>query len=189
MSHEKGTGDMNPVAENETGFELSAEDRAAFEAIVARYPTKRSALMPTLWLIQDRHGYIPDEAVTWAADRLEVSEAKVRELISFYFMYRDTPQAKYVLQVCHNISCHIMGARPLLAHLEKRLGIRVGETTPDGMFALEGAECLGACGMGPCMLVGKHLYEHLTPEKIDAILDSMRRGEPLPADTDRDLEA
>ena len=81
-----------------------------------------------------------------------------------------------------------MGARPIIAHLEKRLGIRVGETTPDSMFALEGVECLGACGMGPCMLVGKHLYENLTPGKADEILDSMRRGKPLRADTDRDLE-
>ncbi|MBC8423921.1 NAD(P)H-dependent oxidoreductase subunit E [bacterium] len=188
MSLTKGNGDMNPAAQESTGFALAEEDRAAFAGIVDRYPTKRSALMPTLWLIQDRHGHVSDEAVAWTAAQLEVSEAKVRELISFYFMFRDTPQAKYVLQVCHNISCHIMGARPLLAHLEKRLGVRVGETTPDGMFALEGAECLGACGMGPCMLVGKHLYERLTPERIDAILDSMRRGEPLPADTDRDLE-
>jgi len=179
---------MNAPAERATAFDLSAEDRTAFDDIVGKYPTKRSALMPTLWLIQDRHGYISDEAVTWTATKLEVSEARVRELISFYFMFRDVPQAEYVLQVCHNISCHIMGARPLLTHLEKKLGIRVGETTPDNMFALEGAECLGACGMGPCMLVGKHLYEHLTPAKADEILDSMRRGEPLPADTERDLE-
>jgi len=179
---------MNAPAEQATAFDLSAEDRAAFDDIVARYPTKRSALMPTLWLIQDRHGYISDAAVAWTAARLEISEAKVRELISFYFMFRDVPQAAHVLQVCHNISCHIMGARPLLAQLEKKLGVRAGETTPDGMFALEGVECLGACGMGPCMLVGKHLYEHLTPKKADEILDSMRRGEPLPADTDRDLE-
>ncbi len=86
--------------------------------------------MPSLWLIQDRDGHIGDEAVAWLSERLEVSEAKIREVISFYFMYRDEPQAKYVLQVCHNISCHIMGARPLLTHLEKQLGVRVGETTP-----------------------------------------------------------
>lgn len=188
MSDTKGTGEMNAAADGAPGFALTGEDQTAFARIIDKYPTRRSALMSTLWLIQDRHGYVSDEAVTWVATQLEVSEAQVRELITFYFMYRDTPQAEYVLQVCHNISCHIMGSRSLMAHMEKSLGIRVGETTPDGMFALEGVECLGACGMGPCMLVGKHLYEHLTPEKADAILDSMRRGEPLPADTDRDLE-
>ncbi len=188
MSDTKGTGDMSAQAAGAKGFFLPGEDQEAFAKIVEKYPTKRSALMPTLWLIQDRHGYISDEAVTWTAEQLEVSEAKVREIISFYFMYRDTPQAKYVLQVCHNISCHIMGSRSLIAHMEKKLGVRRNETTPDGMFALEGVECLGACGMGPCMQVGKHLYEHLTPEKADEILDGMRRGELLPADTDRDLE-
>ncbi len=170
-------------------WELSGDDLARFEAIVAKYPTKRSALMPSLWLIQERDGHVCDDAVTWLAGRLEVSEAKIRELITFYFMYRDTPQAQHVLQVCHNISCHVMGAKPLIAHLEKRLGVRIGETTPDGLFALEGQECLGACGMGPCMQVGKHLYEHLTPEKADEILESMRKGEPLRPDTDRELEA
>ena len=188
MSETKGTGEMNAAADAAGGFALAGEDQAAFAKILDKYPTKRSALMPTLWLIQDRHGHIDDQAVTWVAAQLELSEAQVREVMSFYFMYRDAPQAEYVLQVCHNISCHIMGARPLLTHMEKSLGIRVGETTPDGKFALEGVECLGACGMGPCMQVGKHLYEHLTPEKVDAILESMRRGEPLPADTDRDLE-
>lgn len=170
-------------------WELTGDDLARFEAVVAAYPTKRSALMPALWIIQDRDGHICDDAVTWVAEQLEVSEAKVRELITFYFMYRDTPQAKHVLQVCHNISCHVMGARPLIAHLEKRLGVRMGEATPDGLFALEGQECLGACGMGPCMQSGKHLYEHVTPEKADAILESMRKGEPLRPDTDRELEA
>jgi NADH-quinone oxidoreductase subunit E len=170
-------------------WELTGDDLARFEAVVAQYPTKRSALMPSLWIVQDRDGHICDEAVSWLAVKLEVSEAKVREVMTFYFMYRESPQAEYVLQVCHNISCHVMGARPVITHLEKRLGVRLGETTPDGRFAIEGVECLGACGMGPCMQVGKHLYEHLTNDKIDEILESMRRGEPLRPDTDRELEA
>ena len=170
-------------------WELTGDDLARFEAVVAQYPTKRSALMPSLWIVQDREGHICDGAVSWLAERLEISEAKVREVMTFYFMYRDAPQAEYVLQVCHNISCHIMGARPVITHLEKSLGVRLGESTPDGKFAVEGVECLGACGMGPCMQVGKHLYEHLTNAKIDAILESMRRGEPLRPDTDRELEA
>jgi len=176
-------------APTENTWELTGDDLARFEAVVAQYPTKRSALMPSLWIVQDRDGHICDAAVSWLAERLEISEAKVREVMSFYFMYRDTPQAEYVLQICHNISCHVMGARPVITHLEKRLGVRLGETTPDGKFAIEGVECLGACGMGPCMQVGKHLYEHLTNDKIDEILESMRRGEPLRPDTDRELEA
>ncbi|MBC8425912.1 NAD(P)H-dependent oxidoreductase subunit E [bacterium] len=167
-----------PAGGGPSGF---GEDRG-------KVPARRKPPVATLRLNQGRYRFHPHGTVTWTAGQLEVSEAKVREIISFYFMYRDEPQAKYVLQVCHNISCHIMGSRSLMTHMEKKLGVRRGETTPDGLFALEGAECLGACGMGPCMLVGKHLYEHLTNEKADEILESMRRGEPLPADTDRDLE-
>ncbi|HPF33810.1 NADH-quinone oxidoreductase subunit NuoE [bacterium] len=177
-----------PLNDGKT-FALEGEDRTRFDALLAQYPTKRSAVMPALWIIQDRHGHVSDAAVTWLAGELELSEAKIREVLSFYFMYRETPQAEHVLQVCHNISCHIMGARTVLTHLEKKLGVRLGETTADGKFALEGVECLGACGMGPCMQVGKHLYEHLTPEKCDAVLESMRKGEPLRPDTDRELEA
>ena len=180
---------MSTPVDERSDFSLDPQDMREFEAIVERYPTLRSAIMPTLWLIQDRHGHIPDAAVTWVAEKLELSEAQVREVISFYTMFRDTPQAKYVLQVCQNISCHIMGARSIITHLEKRLGIRVGERTPDGLFAIEGVECLGACGQGPVLQLGRHLYEHLTTEKVDELLESLKQGRPMRADTDRATEA
>ena len=177
---------MSVPVDDGSDFRLGEQDAARFAAILARYPTRRSALMPTLWLIQDRDGHISDAAVSWTATQLELSEAKVREVVSFYVMYRDRPQARHVLQVCHNISCHIMGAQPLMIHLEGKLGIRRGETTPDGEFALEGVECLGACGMGPCLQLGTHLYENVTPAKADALLESLRRGVVPRADTDRE---
>ena len=177
-----------PADDTAQEFRLAPEDRERFTRILERYPTRRSAIMPVLWLIQEREGYVSDAAVRWVAAQLELSEAKVREVLSFYFMFRTEPQARYVLQVCHNICCHINGSRQIIAHLEKRLGIRVGERTPDGLFALEGVECLGACGHGPVLQLGKHLYEHLTPEKVDALLESLKRGEPMRPDTDRELE-
>lgn len=170
-------------------FGLSAAGAARIDALAARYPTRASALMPCLWVIMDEVGHVPPGGVDFLVERLGVTPARVREVLTFYTMYRDEPQAAYVLQVCRNISCHIMGARPVIAHLEKQLGIRLGERTPDGKFALEGVECLGACGMGPCLQLGKHLYEHLTPAKIDRLLDSLRKGVVPPADTDRELEA
>ncbi len=179
---------MSAPVEEKRAFVLPEEDRGAFARILERYPTRRSALMPTLWLLQDRFGHVPPEAVPWICGQLGVTEARVAEVISFYTMFRDRPQAKYVLQVCRNISCTIHGAPSIIAHLEKRLGVRLGETTPDGMFALEGAECLGACGMGPVLQIGRHLYENLTPAKVDELLDSLRRGEPMRPDTDRELE-
>ena len=179
---------MSTPTEAQTGFSLSEGARARIRELRERYPTPDSALMPALWAIMDELGHVPPPAVDWLAAELAVAPARVWELITFYTMYRSEPQAEYVLQVCHNISCHLMGARSIIAHLEKRLGIRLGETTPDGKFALEGAECLGACGHGPVMQLGKHLYEYLTPEKVDAILESLRKGVVPRADTDRELE-
>jgi len=170
---------------SENTFSLPPESLARMDAIIAKYPTKASALMPCIWVIMDEAGYVAAEGVQILIEKLDVSAARVYEILTFYTMFRTEPQATYVLQVCHNISCHIMGARPVIAHLEKRLGIRLGETTPDGMFAIEGVECLGACGMGPCLQLGKHLYEHLTNEKVDAILESLRTGVVPRADTDR----
>ena len=172
---------------SENSFTLSAESLAKVDALIEQYPTKASALMPCIWVIMDEVGHVSPGGVDLLMAKLDVSRARVYEVLTFYTMFRTEPQADYTLQVCHNISCHIMGARPLIAHLEKRLGIRLGQTTPDNMFALEGVECLGACGMGPCLQLGKHLYEHLTNEKVDQILESLRKGVVPTADTDRQL--
>lgn len=169
-------------------FSLSEAGMMRFRRLLERYPTTESALMPAMWLIQDQEGHIPPPAVDWLVEQLGVSHARVWELISFYTMFRGEPQAEYVLQVCHNISCHVMGAPSILEHLQQRLGIRKGEITPDGKFALEGVECLAACGMGPVLQIGKHFYENLTPEKVDRIVESLRQGVVPRADTDRELE-
>jgi NADH-quinone oxidoreductase subunit E len=179
---------MNTPTEARQVFDPSAAARDRIQRLRERYPTRESALMPALWVVQDELGHIPPAAVDWLAAELQVAPARVWELVTFYTMFRSEPQAQYVLQVCHNISCHIMGARGVIAHLEKRLGIRPGERTPDGRFALEGVECLGACGHGPALQLGKHLYEHLDPAKIDALLESLKKGVVPRADTDRELE-
>lgn len=179
---------MSKSVDGNTEFKLSAETLAAIDGIIAKYPTKASALMPCIWAITDELNHVPDGGVQLLVEKLGVTRARVHEVLSFYTMYRTEPQAENVLQVCHNISCHIMGARNVIAHLEKKLGVRMGETTPDGKFAIEGAECLGACGHGPCLQLGKHLYEHLTTEKVDDLLDNLRKGVVPRADTDRELE-
>lgn len=179
---------MSKPVDANASYTPAPETRARIDDALRRYPTRASAIMPCIWAIQDELGHVPPAGVDLLVAELEVTRARVHEVLSFYTMFRTEPQAEHVLQVCHNISCHILGARPLIAHLEKRLGIRLGETTPDGKFALEGAECLGACGHGPCLQRGLHLYEHLTPQKADALLESLRRGEIPRADTDRELE-
>lgn len=177
---------MSKPTEETTVFALSPAALARIDELVARYPTKASALMPCLWVIMDELGWVPPGGVDLLVGKLEVSHARVNEVLTFYTMFRDTPQAKHTLQVCHNISCHVMGARPLIRHLEDKLGVKLGGRTDDGLFQLEGVECLGACGMGPCLQLGKHLYENVTPAKADALLDSLRRGVVPRADTDRE---
>jgi len=179
---------MSTPLDGKPEFRLADQTLATIDRVIASYPTKASALMPALWAVMDELGHVPTEAVDLLVAKLEVTRARIYEVLTFYTMYRTEPQAENVLQVCHNISCHIMGARNIIAHLEKRLGVRIGETTPDGKFALEGAECLGACGHGPCLQLGKHLYENLTPAKTDELLDSLRKGVVPRADTDRELE-
>ena len=175
-------------SQDQMEFKLSAETLAKIDGLIEQYPTKASALMPCIWAITDELNHVPQAGVDLLVKKLEVTRARVHEVLTFYTVYRTEPQADHVLQVCHNISCHIMGAPGVIAHLEKKLSVRKGESTPDGKFRIEGAECLGACGNGPVLQLGKHLYEHLTPEKIDGMLDDFKRGEIPRADTDRKLE-
>ena len=180
---------MNNPVDEKAVLRLSPYGEAKVAGLIAQYPTKASALMPCIWVIMDEVGHVSEAGVDFLTEKLELTRARVHEVLSFYTMFRTEPQAEYTLQICHNISCHIMGARPIIAHLDKRLGIRLGETTPDGKFALEGVECLGACGLGPCLQLGKHLYEHLTPQKTDDLLDSLRKGVVPRADTDREFQS
>jgi NADH-quinone oxidoreductase E subunit len=174
--------------ETATVLELSEASRRRIAEIKERYPTSQSALMPCIWVIQEEHGWISPAAVGFLVETLGVTRARVQEILTFYTMYRTEPPAEYVLEVCQNISCHVLGARELIAHLEKRLGIRLGESTPDGKFALHGVECLGACGHGPVIQLGKHFYEYLTAEKVDDLLENLRKDVVPRADTDRHLE-
>jgi NADH-quinone oxidoreductase E subunit len=178
---------MNNPVEEQAPFALSGESLARMDDLIAKYPTKASAVMPCIWVIMDEIGYVPPAGVDLLVAKLGITPARVHEILTFYTMFRTEPQARYTLQVCHNISCHILGVRPVIAQLEKQLGIRLGERTPDGMFQIEGAECLGACGHGPCLQLGKHLYENLTPAKVDDLLENLRGGVVPRADTDREV--
>jgi len=166
-----------PVDEASGAFTFSEEREARFQEIVRRYPTAESAIMPTLWLCQDEWGWLRPGMPEWVAHRLGVSLTRVYELITFYTMYYTEDPGRHNLQVCRNVSCHLMGAPRLVDHLRKRLGIEVGQTSPDGRWRLEVVECLGACGYGPMMQVGKRYYEHLTPEKVDALIEEWSKSE------------
>lgn len=177
---EQETAEESPVAvegsSDEPGaFAFSPEREEKFQEIVRRYPTAYSAIMPTLWLCQEEWGWLRPGVPEWVAERLEVPLSRVYEIITFYTMYYTEDCGKYNLQVCRNISCHMAGSRKITEHISQKLGIDVFETDEDGLFRLEEVECLGACGMGPMMQVGKNYYEHLTPEKVDELIEQWRR--------------
>ena len=147
-------------------------------ALSARYPEGRqkSALIPVLHLIQETNGRnsLTVEEMDEVAKVLQITPIEVYEVATFYTMFNLKPVGRYVLEVCQTGPCMLRGSDGIIAHIEKKLGIKAGETTADGLFTLKPAECLGACGYAPMMQLGKHYREFLTPEKVDAILDECR---------------
>ena len=147
-----------------------------FDQVIARYPVKRSAIVPLLMFGQDEIGYVSDELVEEIARRVEVGRIEVIEDIGYYSMLHRRPIGKYNFQVCTNISCLLRGGEEILDHCSKRLGIGHKQTTPDGLFSLEEVECLGACCGAPAMQVNYGYYEDLTAEKIDKLIEQLKRG-------------
>ena len=143
------------------------------QALIAKYPRKRSALIPSLQLAQNEAGYISQDTVCEIAGMFGLAPNEVYEVVSFYTMLYKQPVGKYVIQVCTNISCLLCDAEEILAHLVQRLGIKPGETTPDRKYTLLEVECLGSCGTSPVIQINEDYYEDLTPEKLNRILDSL----------------
>jgi len=156
-------------------MKFSDEFEARFADMVTHYPTRRSALVPTLLFAQDEVGYLSDEVIRELATRMEVTELEVRDVISYYSMMTTKPRGKFNVQVCTNISCIVRGGEELLHHCAKKLGIGEKQTTADGIFTLEEVECIGACSWAPAVQVNYDFHENLTPEKMDRILDEYRR--------------
>jgi NADH-quinone oxidoreductase subunit E len=146
-----------------------------FAEMVPHYPTKRSALVPTLLYAQDEEGFLSDEVIAEIARRLDLTELEVHNVISYYSMLTTKPRGKFNVQVCTNISCMVRGAEEILDHCKKKLAIGNKGTTPDGLFSLEEVECIGACSWAPAAQVNYDFHENLTAEKMDRVLDEYRR--------------
>lgn len=152
--------------------------RAQLEDIRAQHERPEAALMPAFWAVQEALGCVSDEAVAEVAALLGVDAAVASGVRSFYTLFDTRPRGTHVIQVCRTLSCAMLGAESLLRHLEQRLGIREGETTDDGQFTLRTAECLASCGTAPVMLIDDTLYENLTPERVDKIVEGLRSAAP-----------
>jgi NADH-quinone oxidoreductase subunit E len=158
--------------------EFTEASKQQAQAYLELYPKREAALLPILHLAQKEFGFIDDEAEIAVAEVMNISPVSVREASRFYFMYHHHPIGKYHLQVCHNISCTIMGAETILDHIKDRLGIEADQRTEDGQFSVERVECIACCDRGPSMLINDQLHTDLTPEKIDGLikeLDSNRK--------------
>ncbi|HET6370896.1 MAG TPA: NADH-quinone oxidoreductase subunit NuoE [Nitrospiria bacterium] len=155
---------------------LSDKTKAAIEAEFPKYPDKRSAVLFALRAVQEEEGYLSEDAMVDVATLLDLTPVQVWDVATFYTMYNLKPVGKYLIQVCKTLSCAIVGAGGIVDHLRKRLGIGVGETTSDGLFSIKLVECLASCGSGPMMQINDDYYEQLTPEKVDRILEDLRRS-------------
>ncbi len=139
--------------------------------ILARYPvSKRSAAMPVLHLLQETYGYISDEAIEWAALKLELQPVNLMELVTFYPMYRRKPVGKYHIKVCRTLSCALNGGEALCEHLLKKLNARLDENTSDGKFTVSHVECIASCGTAPVIMINDDFHEAVTPQKADELL-------------------
>ena len=156
-------------------FTFTEPESRQIESLLKRYPTKRAALLPVLWVLQSRIGWVPGEAVAEVARVLELSEAYVDGVLTFYTMYNLRPPGKYDLQFCTSISCHLNGADELLEHCEKKLGIEAGQTTPDGRFTITEVECIAGCDRAPSMQVNDKYHEPMTTGKLDELLERLAR--------------
>jgi NADH-quinone oxidoreductase subunit E len=158
----------------ENKFQFSAEALTLANKIIKRYPEgkSKSALLPLLHIAQgENQGWLSVAAMDYVADFLKIQPIEVYEVASFYTMYNLKPVGKYVLEVCRTGPCCLNGAEDVIDYLQNKLGIKVGETTPDGKFTIKTVECLASCGSAPMMQVGMYYHENLNKEKIDGLLE------------------
>lgn len=154
-------------------LEFSQEALKKFEETVSRYPKKEAAMLPILYLAQEEFGYLSEEAIDYVAKMMGLSAARVYGVVTFYTMLNRKPIGRHHIQVCRTLSCALMGSEKITAFLKEKLGVQVGESTPDGKFTLSEVECLASCGTGPMMQINDDCYENLTEAKLEEILRNL----------------
>ncbi|HEY8227189.1 MAG TPA: NADH-quinone oxidoreductase subunit NuoE [Pyrinomonadaceae bacterium] len=150
--------------------EFSPEVEAEIDAHLAKYPVPRSAILPLMFIVQRERGYLDPAGVAYLAKRLALRITDIWEVATFYSMIYTQPIGRYHIQVCKTLSCKIRGAAKITQHCSEKLGIKPGETTPDGRFSLAEVECLGSCGTAPMFQINFDYHEDLTTAKVDQIL-------------------
>ncbi len=155
---------------------FTADNQLVATEIIGRYPVAKSALISLLHLAQEQDGYVTTDAMSHIADLIGITSAEVLGTCSFYEMFKLEPVGRYLVNICTNISCQLVGGEELLHHAEKTLGIRSGNTTPDGLFTVEDVECIAACTEAPCLQVNYRYRHRITHDQFDAMVDDLRNG-------------
>jgi len=155
---------------------FTSDNQAIAAEIIGRYPVAKSALIPLLHLAQEQDGYVTDDAMVHIAELVGVTPAEVLGTCSFYEMFKREPVGRYLVNICTNISCQLVGGEELLHHAEKSLGIRSGNTTSDGLFTIEDVECIAACTEAPCLQVNYRYRHRISHDEFDALVDDLRNG-------------
>ncbi len=159
-------------------MKLSDKAEKRIEDVKALYPSKQSAAMVALYIVQEELGCLDERAVAWVSEKAGLAPVHVQELISFYSMYRQKPLGKYHFQVCRTLSCAVRGSKKLSEALAHKFGTRPREVTPDGMFSFEEVECLGSCGTAPMCQVNDCFFEKLTAAELLKIVDQIQKDKP-----------
>jgi len=153
---------------------LKQENLEKAQALFSRYPEKKAALLPILWIAQEQEGWISQEMMKYIGDLVGVPYAHVLGVVTFYTMYNDKKLGKHHIEVCTNVSCMLRGSDKILSAVEKACGTKLGSTSPDGKFTISEVECMGACGGAPMLAIGEEYHEHLTPEKTEQLLANLK---------------
>jgi NADH-quinone oxidoreductase subunit E len=179
---------MNEAQAQSNTIQFSPETYDMVQRLIARYPQgkQKSALLPILHIAQaEFDGWLSVPVMDYVASILGIKPIEVYEVASFYSMYNLNPVGKCVMEVCRTSSCWLMGAEDVIRHIEKKLGIKSGETTSDGKFTLKTVECLGSCGTAPMLQIGEKFHENLTLEKVDQLIDTWKHAEKHSAYLDK----
>ncbi|MDR3610279.1 MAG: NADH-quinone oxidoreductase subunit NuoE [Ignavibacteriaceae bacterium] len=155
-------------------FKFTEENLKRVEEAISRYPEKRAALMPVLFIVQEQNGFISGEAMTEVARILEITPEDVLGVVTFYTMYHQKPMGKYHIQVCTNISCLLKGGLEIYSAVREKLGIGNMQVTADKLFSIEEVECMGSCGTAPMLAVNEDYFENLTKEQTEQIIESLK---------------
>ncbi|MBF8247764.1 MAG: NADH dehydrogenase subunit E [Bacteroidetes bacterium] len=153
---------------------LNESNQQKLEELKKRYPTLQALVLPVLWMVHEQEGYISEESMKYVATILNVPYGHILGVVTFYTMYHSKPTGKHHIEVCTNVSCLLRGCDKVVDHLEKKLGITMGETSKDKKWTISEVECMGSCGTAPMFAVGEEYYENLTPQKVDEILERLK---------------